>query len=48
MRLPLGIAHDPDPAAVLTWFAAAVLVASRAARAQRVWTVGRVKPELVL
>ena len=37
-----------DIGVLVLWLAAAVLVATRAARTKRVWTASRVKPELVL
>jgi putative membrane protein len=37
-----------DAAVLLVWFAVAMFASSRAARAQRIWTVQRVKPELVI
>jgi putative membrane protein len=37
-----------DLGVVLAWLVAALLVAARAARTQRVWTAARVRPELVL
>ncbi|MGY2876875.1 putative membrane protein [Marmoricola sp. URHA0025 HA25] len=37
-----------DALVLLAWLAVALLVTSRAARAQRIWTVQRVKPELAI
>ncbi|RNM12503.1 YhgE/Pip family protein [Nocardioides pocheonensis] len=37
-----------DVVVLLVWLAVALLATSRAARAQRIWTVQRVKPELAL
>jgi putative membrane protein len=37
-----------DVLVLLVWLAVALVATSRAARAQRIWTVQRVKPELVL
>jgi putative membrane protein len=37
-----------DAVVLLAWLALALLVTSRAALVQRVWTIGRVKPQLVI